>query len=112
MATIPKDEKEHRIISVNVGDISGYEFEGKVSNIILHMGELIKKHGPGVRLDWDPTYHYDYDPNPSPRYWIRVDRLETDQELKERLEKRLEQLNAHEAHQRKQYEELKSKFGE
>lgn len=104
--------RQRQIINASEDDISGYDLDGKVSAVIDRMNDLIKKYGPDVSLDWDPNYHYPYDESPSPRFWVKVSRPETDDEMATRIAQEEKLLNEHTERERRQYEALKSKFGD
>lgn len=98
-------------ISVMVDTISPYELDSKVSNVIDRLKSYIDEHGPDVRLDWG-KYHYEaYDTEPSPRYRVLVNRLETDEEYARRLAEEATQQQAREARDRAEFERLQKMFG-
>jgi len=98
--------------NVTVGEFDAYDFDTKAVDIIARMQDLVKEHGPDVYLDWDPRHHEPYDSNPSPTYWVKVIRPETDEEWNKRTAEHTEMLSRQEVAEREQYEKLKSKFGE
>lgn len=79
------DNKKTVIHSVSV--ISPYDFDTNVADVIRQLTDLINEHGPDVYLDWEPDNWEQYDTSPSPRFVAKIDRPETDEEYKVRMEK-------------------------
>lgn len=109
MARKPVPRK--RTITETITDVSPYELECSLADLQAKITEWIAEHGPTARLDWDAHFYYDYDPNPSPRFNIKRDREETDEELKQRLEAEAVQQNIRDAQERAEFERLAAKFG-
>lgn len=99
-----------KIIKVVVEDVSPYEFDTTLSSVKEKVDELIKEHGPDAHLDWDPDHWFPYDSSPSPRFRIRIDREETDEEYKARLEQERKIKEDQDERDRKEFERLKKKF--
>ena len=76
--------KKQQITVVLDDHISPGELELSLAELADLFKKLAKKHGADAYLDWNPEYHYPYDPVPSPRFSIRKTRLETDEELAKR----------------------------
>ena len=100
-----------RIVTESVEDVAPYELEMKLGDLYNRIAEWIQEHGADARLDWDAHFYYDYDPNPSPRFNIKKDREETDEELKVRLDQEKQRLAETEARERAVFEQLSAKFG-
>ncbi len=103
---------KRKIIREQVDDVSTWEFEGKLSSVLGHVQEMIKKHGPDAYLSYNRNYYYDYDNNPTPRYEMYVDREETDAEVKQRLLHEAAYTRQREEADRAEFERLSKKFGE
>lgn len=101
-----------RMVSDIRNDISPYDFEGSLADLQVRICQWIEQYGPGARIDWDPNFHYSYDPDPSPRYNITVDREETDDEYKDRLAQEKKWQDDRDARDRAEFERLQKKFGE
>jgi hypothetical protein len=104
--------RQRHTITATVDEFSGYEFDGKILDIISKLADLVAKHGPEVTLDYDSNYYHPYESTPSPRFNVRIERLETIPEWEKRVtEYETHMANVAEA-ERKQYEALKAKFGD
>jgi hypothetical protein len=100
-----------KTISVNLTDVSPGDFEGTLVDLRGKINDWIDLYGPTARLDWDPHFYYDYDPNPSPRFNIIGWREETDKELAIRLEKDEEMKTLTDRRDEAEFERLQKKFG-
>lgn len=109
---LPAARRERQIINASEDDMSGYDLDGKVSNVIERLQDIIKTYGPEVTLDWDPNHWESYDSSPSPRYWIKRSRPETDEEMTKRITDEEAIYIQYEERERNQYEALKRKFGD
>ncbi len=112
MSTKNESWRKKKIIQVTVEEFSGYDFDVKASDVIEKMNLLIQQYGPDVRLDYDRDYHYPYDSSPTPMYFVKIQRLETDDEWKKRITEYEFLLKQTEQQEREQLAKLKSKFGE
>jgi len=101
-----------KIIPVSVEDFSPREFEGTLTALKDRVQMWIDEYGPESYVDWDPDFYYEYEPNPSPRFNIMIQREETDQEYAIRTEKEEEAKALREKWDREQFEKLKKQFGE
>jgi len=101
-----------KIIPVSVEDFSPREFEGTLKALKDRVQMWIDEYGPESYVDWDPDFYYEYEPNPSPRFNIMIQREETDQEYAIRTEKEEEAKALREKWDREQFEKLKKQFGE
>jgi len=79
-----KQTKRREVTEVLDDHVSPGDLELTLGELATWFKNLAKKHGADAYLDWNPNYHYPYDPVPSPKYSIRKKRLETDQELAKR----------------------------
>lgn len=98
-------------IRKQVDDISTWEFEGKLSSILEQIQSLIEKHGSDAQLNYNANFYYEYDPNPSPRFELYVEREENDAELKQRLFDQAEHIRRREEAEKAEFERLSKKFG-
>lgn len=105
-----KDIPKKRKVTDSLRDLSPYDLEYTLEELQARIAEWILEYGPSARLDWDPYFQYEYEPNPSPRFYIKVDREETDEELKARLELEATRQAAREAQERADFERLSKKF--
>jgi hypothetical protein len=80
-----KINSERKIISEAITEISPYELETTLGKLSERINELISTYGTEAKLDWDPNRNFPYDSSPSPVYYIRVNREETDVEYLARL---------------------------
>ncbi len=103
---------KRRKINDRVDNLSTWEFEGTLSTVVERLQTLIKQHGPNARLDYNEHFYYDYDPNPSPRFELFVEREENDAELKQRLMQEAEYTRKREEAEKAEFERLSKKFGE
>jgi hypothetical protein len=102
---------KRKVITEQIANFSTWEFEGKLSSVLERVQGLIKIHGPDARLDYNEHFYYDYDPNPSPRFELYVEREENDAELKQRLFEQAEHTRKREEAERAEFERLSKKFG-
>lgn len=105
----PKNPPKRKITDT-MTEVSPYDLEYSLADLQSRVAEWILKYGPSARLDWDPYFQHAYDPSPSPRFYIKVDREETDDELNARLEQEEAQRAAREARERAEFERLSEKF--
>ena len=94
-----------RKISENVEDFGKYDFIGKTSEAVKFFQSLEAKYGPESTIEWTTDY------NEEVYFYVDVHRDETDDEYKSRLEQEAFYAKNREELERKQYEELKKKFG-
>jgi hypothetical protein len=99
-----------RRITTILEDVSPYDLECSLSDLGNKIQDWINKYGPDARLDWDAYFQYGHDSNPSPRFNIKIDREETEDEYDERLQKESVQQSAREAQERAEFERLRTKF--
>ena len=102
---------ERKIINEMVDDVSMWEFEGTLQDVLLRVEELYSKHGPDARLDYNAHFHYDYEANPSPRYELYVKREENDKEFMDRRSEEQRYAAQNEARDKAEFERLSAKFG-
>lgn len=102
---------ERKIINEQVDDLSMWEMEGTLANVLERIQGLIAKHGAEARLDYNAHFYYPYEANPSPRYELYVKREENDAELKQRLMEDAEQTRQRNERERAEFERLSAKFG-
>lgn len=100
-----------KIITLQVGYVSTYEFEGKLGDIKNRVQELIEEHGDKARLDYNARFYYEYDNEPSPRYEIIIEREETEAEAKARAKQTRADNAAREAREKAEFERLSKKYG-
>ena len=98
------------VIRVDKEELSPYEFEGTIGQLIEYLQGKLKTYGPDAKLNWNSDYWAAYADTPSPRYEIYVDRDETDEEQRIRIEKELAHKAAVEAKERAEFERLQKKF--
>ena len=103
--------EKKQVITVDVEDISPYEFDSTLGNVKARIDDLITKYGVDARLDWDPDYWPQYNDGPSPRYNVKISREETDVEFDKRIAKDAADISARDARERKEFERLQAKFG-
>ena len=104
-------KQKKRIVTDTFDEVSPYEFETSLGDLHARIGQWIVKFGHDARLDWDAHFHYDYDSSPSPRFNIKRDREETDDEFAARVAREKADTEAREAKERAEYERLQAKFG-
>lgn len=87
-------------------DLDGLDLYDSLDNIIKQLEQLKEKYSEyeNLRIDEESAYEGGY------YYYLRGDRLETDEEESLREKYETENLNRIEENQRKQYEILKAKF--
>jgi hypothetical protein len=73
------------VITEKVEEVSPYDFESTLGSLALKIEAWIHKYGSSARLDWSPDHWFRYDTSPSPRFFVLVDRDETDEEYKLRV---------------------------
>lgn len=93
--------------------ISPYDLDGKsLEGLIGYLEELKKEYGPDALFDWDPHYCYPYESSPSPRFYIKRYREETDEEFRKRLETEQKAADAKRERDLAEFERLKKVFGD
>ena len=104
---VPKKRK----VTVTLTDVSPYELEGPLKRLKEQIEQWIKDHGEDAYLDWDPHHYESYDPNPSPRFNLKMDRDETEDEYDDRVEKERKHASMIEERERQELERLQQKYG-
>jgi hypothetical protein len=104
-----KDQR--KIITATVGEVSPYDLDTTLGNAKAHLEQLIVTYGVDARLDWDSNFYYPYDEKPSPRYHIRVNRPETDDEMAKRLAEEKTWKEAQAARDLAEFQRLNKLFG-
>ena len=100
-----------QVITVDVEDISPYEFETTLGNLKARIDDLITKYGVDANLDWDPDYWPQYNDGPAPRYNVKINREETDKEYDKRITEETAACAVRDERERKEFERLQAKFG-
>ncbi len=80
------NKNKKKIITVDVEDVSPYSIATNLADVKAFFDSLLEKYGPDARIEWDPNFHYDYDVNPTPRFYVQVRREENDEEFQKRSE--------------------------
>lgn len=101
-----------KIITEQVDDLSMWEMEGTLQDVLARIEGLIAKHGPEARLDYNAHFYYPYESVPSPRYELTIKREETDAEAKQRLMQEAEHNRKREENEKAEFERLAKKYGE
>lgn len=102
---------ERKIINEQVDDVSMWEMEGTLATVLERIQELIKKHGPEARLDYNGNFYYPYENSPSPRYELYVKREETDKEFMDRRSEERRYQEERDAREKAEFERLAKKYG-
>jgi hypothetical protein len=102
---------KRKMISEVVGNLMPYEFEGKLADVIEQLNHYVKEYGPDAVLDWDEYFQYPYDQGHSPRFLIRRERAETDEERILRLQDEKASQKKRDERERAEYERLAAKYG-
>ena len=100
-----------KIITEMLNDVSPYELEGTLEQLLIQVQTWISQYGLTARFNWDPDNWPQYNDSPSPRYEIKIDREETDKEQAIRLEKEEEKKQSQEARDLAEYKRLQKIFG-
>lgn len=98
-------------ISVTVEEVSPSEFELSLSDVQQKINDWIKQYGPDARFDWDEFFSHPYSERCSPRYYIKVTRLETDIEYNNRMAEESRVQSERDARDLAEYNRLQAKFG-
>jgi len=100
-----------RIITVNLEDVSPYDFEGTLEQFRRQIDTWIEKFGEEAFLSWDPDNWLQYNDSPSPQYQIKINREETDEEYNRRIVAEDIQRSTQEERDRKEFKRLAKKLG-
>jgi hypothetical protein len=100
-----------RTVCKQITVISPYDFDTKVVDVIRQLNELVDEHGPDVYLDWEPDNWEQYDTSPTPRYVVKIDRPETDEEYNVRMEKTAQILKQQKEKDLAEFSRLQKKLG-
>ncbi len=101
-----------KIIGANVGEMWPSRFSGTLAHAKEQIEELIATHGPDARLDWEARHYYPYDQEPTPLYFIIVDREENDEEFNKRIAQEAKWQEDRDKRDLAEFERLKKQFGE
>jgi len=100
-----------KIVYEHLENISPYEFDTSLASLQKKIQEWIDEYGPDAYLDWDRYHHEPYDTEPSPRFNLKRNREETDQEYNQRIALEKQEKEVREKREREEYERLQAKFG-
>ena len=106
-----KKTQPKKIITEMVTDVSPYEMEGTLQQVLTQIQQWITNHGPDARLNWNGDYWAQYSDSPSPRYEININREETDVEYQKRIADETLKQTQQDARDKKEYDRLQKKFG-
>ena len=106
-----KKTQPKKIITKMVTNVSPYEMEGTLQQVLTQIQQWITNHGPDARLNWNGDYWQQYSDSPSPRYEININREETDVEYQKRIADETLKQTQQDARDKKEYDRLQKKFG-
>jgi len=105
--------KETReIVTETMLDVAPYEFECSLVALQKRIAEWIAEYGPDTKIEWDPDRWFEYNSQPSPTFYIKRYRLETDSEMATRLLVHKARVDAIRERDRIEFERLKKQFGD
>lgn len=99
------------MIQVTHEQINTYYLEGKLSTVRDTIDEWIAQYGPDAVLDFERDFYYSYDQNPTPMFFMRGHREETDEEFNKRVKEATDRKRQIEEMERAQFLELSKKYG-
>lgn len=100
-----------KIITERVMDLATDYFERTLSELQDQVDEWIKTYGKDAKLSWDPYRHFAYDTNPSPTFYIVIDREETTEECAKREGDLAARVATQQARELAEFNRLSVKFG-
>jgi hypothetical protein len=103
-------KKKRRVVIDQLDEISPYEFEMPLGDLLKKVKDYLDTHGPEAYIEWDSYYHAPYDHDPSPRYFVRRNREEDDQEYEKRIKEERVREALTEERDRAEFERLQKKF--
>lgn len=106
-----KKTQPKKIITEMVTDVSPYEMEGTLQQVLTQVQQWITNHGPDARLNWNADHWPLNSDSPSPRYEININREETDAEYQKRIADETLKEILQDSRDRKEYDRLQRKFG-
>lgn len=92
--------------------ISPYQFDGTLKKVQEFIVDLIAEYGEDAYLDWVRDNYAPYESNPSPVFFLKKCRPETDIEFTARLKAEEEYSKQKLAADKELFETLKRKLGE
>jgi hypothetical protein len=104
-------QPQKKVITDTSNHFSPSDFEGMLTDARDRIRDLINDYGPSARLYFDRDFHYDYDSNPSPQFFIHFSRDETNEEFEKRVKEEEQKKAAIEAREFAEYQRLQKKFG-
>lgn len=104
-------KQNKRTVTESRDEFSPWDLEGSLVDLRARIDNWISTYGNTARLDWDPDFYHAYDPNPSPRFSILVDRPETNEECADRTALEAAAVLARENREREEFIRLQTKFG-
>ena len=106
-----KKTQPKKIITEMVTDVSPYEMEGTLQQVLTQIQQWITNDGPDARLKWNGDHWPQYSDSPCPRYEINITREETDVEYQKRIADETLKQTQQDARDKKEYDRLQKKFG-
>jgi hypothetical protein len=104
-------DKNRKNINAEMQEISPYDLSSTLGELKTRIEGYIKEYGENATLDWDADRWYPYDEKPSPTYYIKKVRPETDAEMQKRIAKEETSEQQRKEWEEKEFERLKAKLG-
>jgi hypothetical protein len=106
-------KKKRLTITQTLDDnVPTYALERSLGELVVFVTELAQRHGNDAYLDWQPDYYESrWDSSPSPRFWIRKERPETDKEYQIRVDKETAEKKQIADRELAELERLQKKYG-
>ena len=94
-----------------MAEVSPYDLSSTLGELKTRIEGYIKEYGENATLDWDANRWYPYDEKPSPTYFIKKVRPETDVEMIDRITREGLADKQRKEWEEKEFERLKAKLG-
>lgn len=106
-------KKKRLTITETLDDtVAPYALERSLGELVVFVTELAQRHGNDAYLDWHPDYYESrWDSSPSPRFWIRKERPETDEEYQIRVDNEIAAQKRDADRELAELERLRKKYG-
>lgn len=75
---------EKQMVSRRIDSVDPNYLELPLDQLLTTVRKLIDVHGKDAKLTWHPFFYYDYDDKPSPKFFVEMEELESDDEFNQR----------------------------
>jgi hypothetical protein len=103
-------EIKKRTVTRQLSEFDPSYLELSLEQVLAKVQGLINEYGKDATLSWQPLFYYSYDQTPSPKFFVEIQELESDDEFDQRCTDRAEANRVDLEHERAEFARLQRKF--